>query len=144
LRALRRHSLEQLLWYSVAISAVLVAVRMLWVFPSAYIPRMWTRRKRDDGTRRRALPRWRWVLFVGWAGVRGGDSLVVALALPRTTATHTPFPARDLIVFVTFAVIFVTLVAQGLTLRPLIHVLRLHDDGHADAEEAHARRVVTE
>src|SRR5438067_8801216 len=110
LRALRRHSLEQLLWYSVAISAVLVAVRMLWVFPSAYIPRMWTRRKRDDGTRRRALPRWRWVLFVGWAGVRGGDSLVVALALPRATAAHTPFPARDLIVFVTFAVIFVTLV----------------------------------
>jgi CPA1 family monovalent cation:H+ antiporter len=144
LRALRRHSLEQLLWYGLAISAVLVGVRLLWVFPSAYLPRLLTRLTRADGTRSRPLPSWRWVLFVGLAGVRGGDSLVIALALPRTTAAHAAFPARDLIVFVTFAVIFVTLVVQGLSLRPLIHVLRLRDDGQADAEEAHARRVVSE
>jgi CPA1 family monovalent cation:H+ antiporter len=141
-RALHGHSLRTLLWYGLAISAVLVLVRMLWVFPGAYIPRLITPARRADGTR--GLPPWQWVVFVGWAGMRGGDSLVIALALPLTTATGAPFPARGLIVFVTFAVIFATLVAQGLTLRPLLRWLRLEQDGRAETEEAHARRVAAD
>jgi Na+/H+ antiporter len=143
-RALHEHSLGTLLRYSLAITGVLVVVRMVWVFPSAYLPRLLTRPKRADGTRQRELPSWRWVAFVGWAGLRGGDSLVIALALPLTVAAGGPFPARDLIIFVTFAVIFATLVVQGLSLRPVLHLLNLGEDEHMATEEAHARRVAAE
>jgi Na+/H+ antiporter len=136
-RALHHHALGTLLWYGLAVSVVLIAVRMLWVFPSAYLPRLLSRSRREP-------PPWRWVAFVGWAGVRGGESLVIALALPLTTAAGTHFPARGLIIFVTFAVIFATLVAQGLSLRPLLRLLDLGDDGRAVSEEAHARRVAAE
>ncbi len=129
-RALRGHTLQQLLWYAVVISGVVIVVRLLWVWPSAYLPRLISRS--------RPFPPWRWVLFVGWAGMRGGDSLVIALALPVR------FPARDLILFITFAVIFATLVLQGLTLRPLLHRLRISDEGVTESEEAHARRVIAE
>ena len=76
--------------------------------------------------------------------MRGGDSLVIALALPLRTATGEPFPARELIIFLTFAVIFDTLVLQGLTLKPLLRWLRLQAGGELDDEEAHARRVAAE
>jgi NhaP-type Na+/H+ or K+/H+ antiporter len=74
----------------------------------------------------------------------GGDSLVIALALPLTVASGAPFPARAQILFITFAVIFLTLVVQGPTIAPLARLLRLKDDGRADDEEAHARLTVTE
>jgi CPA1 family monovalent cation:H+ antiporter len=141
--ALQEYPRGTLLWYGVAVSAVVIAVRMLWVFPSAYLPWlvMWPGRA---GRRERALPPWRRVAFVGWAGMRGGDSLVIALALPFVTAAGRPFPARDLIIFVTFAVIFATLVLQGLTLGPLLHRLDLSEAGRMETEEAHARRVMAE
>jgi monovalent cation/hydrogen antiporter len=91
------------------------------------------------------LPPWRWVAFVGWAGLRGGDSLVIALAVPLATASGAPFPARDQILFITFGVIFVTLVLQGPTLAPLIRLLAIHEDEREDDdEEAHARLVALE
>jgi len=141
---LQTHPLGLLLGASAAISATVLAVRLLWVFPSAYLPRLVLRRVLPDSARKRPQPSWRSVLFVGWAGMRGGDSLVIALALPRAIQSGAPFPARDLIVFVTFAVIFVTLVLQGLSLRPLLGWLRLHGDDQAAGEEAHARRVAAE
>jgi CPA1 family monovalent cation:H+ antiporter len=143
LQALREYPRGTLLWYGLAVSVVVIAVRMLWVFPSAYIPWLITRARRP-GRREDPLPSWQWVAFVGWAGMRGGDSLVIALALPFVTATGHRFPARDLIIFVTFAVIFATLVLQGLTLRPLLRHLGLSEAGRTEAEEAHARRVMTE
>jgi CPA1 family monovalent cation:H+ antiporter len=91
-----------------------------------------------------AEPSWQEATFIGWTAMRGGDSLVIALALPLRTATGQPFPARELIIFLTFAVIFDTLVLQGLTLKPLLRWLRLQDDGELDNEEAHARRVAAE
>jgi CPA1 family monovalent cation:H+ antiporter len=115
--ALQAHTLQQLLWYAVVISGVVIAVRLLWVWPSAYLPRLIARTRR--------FPPWRWVLFVGWAGMRGADSLVIALALPVR------FPARDLIL-------------QGLTLRPLLRLLGISDEGVTESEEAHARRVIAE
>jgi CPA1 family monovalent cation:H+ antiporter len=87
---------------------------------------------------------WKEVLFVGWAGMRGGESLVIALALPFTTGSGAPFPVRDKIIFITFVVIFVTLVLQGLTAAPLLRALRLEPDGRAEDEEAHARLVAVE
>jgi CPA1 family monovalent cation:H+ antiporter len=143
-RAISGHSFGMLVWYGTAVSVVMILVRLIWVFPSAYIPRLITRRRGIDGTRERPLPPWRWVAFVGWSGMRGGDSLVIALALPLTTGSGSPFPARDLIVFVTFAVIFVTLVLQGLSLGPVIRALGLAGDTRDEAEEAHARRVSAE
>ena len=82
---------------------------------------------------RDATPSWRNVLIVSWAGLRGAVSLAAALALP------VDFPQRELIVFLTFAVILATLVGQGLTLPPLIRALGVTDDGTADREEAKAR-----
>jgi CPA1 family monovalent cation:H+ antiporter len=71
-----------------------------------------------------------------WAGMRGGVSLAAALALPSS------FPARDQIIFLTFCVILVTLVAQGLTLAPLIERLAIPDDGAAQREQ-HDARIAT-
>jgi CPA1 family monovalent cation:H+ antiporter len=75
--------------------------------------------------------------------MRGGDSLVIALAVPVMTAAGRPFPARGLIIFITFAVILATLVLQGPTLAPLIRRWGLTEVG-SGTEEAHARRVVAE
>ena len=82
---------------------------------------------------------WRGPAAVSWMGMRGAVSLAAALALPLTTDAGRPFPARSLIVFLTFAVILGTLVVQGLTLPALIRLLRLEDDGLEAKEEAKAR-----
>jgi CPA1 family monovalent cation:H+ antiporter len=144
LRALERHSLGTLLWYGAAVSLVTIAVRLVWVFPSAYIPWLFTRHARKRAGTIRPPPAWREVVFVGWAGMRGAVSLAIALALPLATIRGTPFPARELIVFVTFTVIFATLVLQGLSLGPMIRLLGLYGDNQGVAEEAHARRITAE
>src|SRR5262249_9767340 len=84
-------------------------------------------------------PPWQQVMFVGWAGVRGGDSVVIALALPIATAAGLPFPARSRIIFITFCVVLATLVIQGPTLRKAASILGLRAEGDDKAEEAHAR-----
>jgi CPA1 family monovalent cation:H+ antiporter len=82
---------------------------------------------------------WKGAVVLSWSGMRGAVSLAAALALPLTTDADAPFPNRDLIVFLTFAVILGTLVVQGLTLPALIRWLDLEDDGLAEKEEAKAR-----
>ena len=121
--------------------ACIVVVRLVWLFPSAYVGRKigrWIRQSHE------APPAWRQILFVGWAGVRGGDSLVIALALPLATATGQPFPARERIIFITFGVILASLVLQAPTLRPLARALDLRADGTVEDEQAHARLVSAE
>lgn len=140
-RALHGMTLGSLLLEAAVICLCVVLVRVAWVLPSTYIARgagRWLRGSREP------LPSWREVLFIGWAGVRGGESLVIALAVPLTTASGAPFPAREEILFLTFAVILVTLVVQGPTLRPLARRLRLCDDGVLEDEEAHARLTAAE
>jgi len=134
--ALRHHPLDKLLGYAAVISAVVVLVRLLGVFPSAYGLRFISR---TFGAKW-SYPKWQHVTFIGWAGMRGGDSLVIALALPLFTGAGTPFPARDLIIFITFVVILVTLVVQGFTFGFAVRLLGLKDDGLDREEEAHARR----
>jgi CPA1 family monovalent cation:H+ antiporter len=140
-QGLAHYSLGALLVEAAIISLTVVVVRLAWAIPTAYtflsIGR-WLRRSHE------ALPPFRQILFVGWAGVRGADSLVIALSLPLVTATGAPFPARDQILFITFGVIFATLVVQGSTLAPLARLLGLHSDGRDKDEEAHARLVATE
>jgi CPA1 family monovalent cation:H+ antiporter len=141
-RALDRVPLSELVRDAALVSVCVVLVRIMWVVPSTYVFRMlghWL------GIGHSPLPSWRSVLFVAWAGLRGGDSLVLALALPVQTMSGVGFPARDRIVFITFCVIFITLVLQGPTLAPLVRRLRTRGDAGGDeAEEAHARLAATE
>jgi monovalent cation/hydrogen antiporter len=115
--------------YAVIVCATVVLVRIIWVPIFAYLPRWAFRsvRARDP------YPPWQWPALLSWVGIRGAVSLVAALALPRN------FPERELIIFLTFAVILATLVLQGLSLPTLIRVLRVSDDGSADREDAKAR-----
>jgi CPA1 family monovalent cation:H+ antiporter len=114
--------------------AVVVA-RFVWVFAAAYLPRLLNRRIRE----RDPVPAWQAKIVLAWSGMRGAVSLAAALALPLTTDAGGRFPDRNLLVFLTFAVIVGTLVVQGLTLPALIRVLDLEDDGLAEREEAKAR-----
>jgi monovalent cation/hydrogen antiporter len=140
-RALQHYPLVTLVREAALVSLCVVVVRLVWILPTTYIARAGGRWLRGTNE---PLPPWRWVLFIGWAGLRGGDSLVIALAVPLTVAAGAPFPAREQIIFVTFGVIFATLVLQGPTLTPLVRLLALTGDGQEQDEEAHARLVATE
>ena len=86
----------------------------------------------------------RTVFVLGWTGMRGVLALAAALSLPQTIANGSPFPHRDLIVFLTFSVILVTLLLQGLTLAPLIRVLGLAQTPVPRQEDQQGRRLVLE
>jgi monovalent cation/hydrogen antiporter len=115
------------------VSAVVIAVRLGWMFSVPYLFRLLDRRASQPARRVGARER----LVVGWSGMRGAVSLAAALALPLD------FPMRNLILFLTFAVILATLVVQGLTLPTLIRRLRFHDDGAEQREELQARLAAT-
>jgi monovalent cation/hydrogen antiporter len=128
-------SAATLLGLAALVSAVVIAARVAWVFTVPYLVRALDRRPSQVARRVGARQR----LVSGWSGMRGAVSLAAALALPLETRTGQPFPERDLIIFVTFGVIFTTLVVQGLTLPALIRRLGVHDDGGEEREEAQAR-----
>lgn len=140
MEALKHYSIGTLLGQAAILSAVVILVRLVGVFPSAYGLRFLARLFGATWP----YPPWRHVAFIGWAGMRGGDSLVIALALPLTTSSGAPFPARELIIFLTFAVILATLVIQGFTFGPSIRLLGLRDDGKLAEEEHRARRAAAE
>jgi CPA1 family monovalent cation:H+ antiporter len=119
-QGLHDRPLWMLIGIAAAIAAVCIAIRLMWVFPSA----TFTRRAelRVPG---QAAGVWRSVAFVGWAGMRGADSLVIALALPTMTQSGAPFPARASIIVITFGVILATLVLQGFTMGPVARLLKL-------------------
>jgi Na+/H+ antiporter len=135
LEGLGEYTSGELLLYAAAVSLAVIVVRLLWVFPATYLPRMAFRSIRE----RDPAPPWRSVAVLSWAGMRGVISLAAALALPTTTVLGDPFPARDLILFLTFCVILATLVIQGLSLPFLIRALGLEDDGSVEREEVRAR-----
>jgi monovalent cation/hydrogen antiporter len=126
--------------YALAVTGAVVGTRLVWFFTVPYLIRAIDRRPAQRA--RRVGARWR--LVMAWSGMRGAVSLAVALALPLTTDAGGGFPKRDLIVFLTFAVIFFTLIVQGLSLPALIRRLGVNDGGAADAdEEVRARLVAT-
>ena len=122
-------SAGQLLGYAALVSTTVIALRFAWVFAVLHAPKWIARR----------LSNWRGAVFLSWAGMRGAVSLAAALALPLETDAGAPFPGRELILFLTFSVILVTLVGQGLTLPFVIRVLGLKDEGIEDREDAKAR-----
>jgi monovalent cation/hydrogen antiporter len=122
-------SAARLLGYALLVSVTVLALRFIWGFVVMDLP------KRIGGR----PSSWRGVVFLSWSGMRGAVSLAAALALPLTTDAGPAFPGRDLILFLTFAVILFTLVGQGLTLPLVIRALRLEDDGGEEREDAKAR-----
>jgi CPA1 family monovalent cation:H+ antiporter len=133
------YSAGDLAGYALAVSGVVVGTRMAWMFTVPYLIRAIDRRPSQRA--RRSSAGWR--LVMGWSGMRGAVSLAVALALPLTTDAGEPFPQRDLIIFLTFGVIFFTLVVQGLSLPALIRRLGISDGGADADEELRARLVAT-
>ena len=125
--------LSRVIAVTAAVAAAVILARFVWVYPATYLPRLIPAVGRRDPN----LP-WQGIFVVGWSGLRGVVSLAAALALPIG------FPERDLILFVVFAVILVTLVGQGLTLPLVIKKLHVSDDGDASHDEAHARGLTTE
>jgi Na+/H+ antiporter len=139
--AIRNYSLRELLIYGALFSAIVILLRLIWIFPGAYVANVIRRRVLGQ---RETMPPVRQIFIVGWTGMRGVIALAAALALPETLADGSPFPQRNLIVFLTFCVILVTLVLQGLTLPALIRRLGLAGGVGPHCEEDEARRIVLE
>src|ERR1700732_1850652 len=110
--ALGSYSLSALVGAAAVVSAVVILARFVWVFPATYLPRWLV----PAIARKDPSPPWQWPIVLGFTGVRGIVSLAAALAIPLTLDDGQLFPDRDLILFLTFAVILVTLVGQGLML----------------------------
>jgi monovalent cation/hydrogen antiporter len=122
--------------YAALVCATVIGVRFLWVFTMPYVIRAVDRR---PSQRERRMPA-RLRIVGAWSGMRGAVSLAAALALPLETDAGAPLPERDLILFITFALILVTVVGQGLTLPWLIRRLGVREDGtEEEAEELRAR-----
>jgi CPA1 family monovalent cation:H+ antiporter len=112
---------------------VIVAARFIWIYPAAYLPRWLS----AAVARRDPLPPWQWLFFLAFVGVRGVVSLAAALAIPLTTSSGAPFPGRDLVLFITFGIIVITLVGQGLLLPSVVRWLGLgrHAADERDREQ---------
>ena len=138
LGSIHQYSHWTLLKYGVAFSAILILLRLIWMFPAALSAGFVRRRLHQHLP---PIPP-RELFLIGWTGMRGVVALAAAFSLPVTLGDGTPFAQRDLIVFLTFCIIFVTVVIQGLTLAPIIRALHL--DGHPPGcnEELEARRTV--
>jgi len=131
---LKERSLWHLIYYGALVSFVVIVVRLLWVYIETYLPRfLFPSFKKQKATS------WKHTAIIGWCGMRGVVSLAAALALPVYLSPGEPFIGRDLIIFLTFCVIFSTLVIQGLTLPVLIKKLEISNLQHEILEEAEAR-----
>ncbi len=135
LATLFKNNVLALIGDALLVCGTVILVRILWVFPGAYLPRFISPRTREHDP----YPSWRAVAVLAWTGMRGGVSLAAAIALPLTTTKGAVFPGRDLIIFLTFCVILSTLVIQGLSLPSLIRWLKLPVDTSAEHEETEAR-----
>jgi CPA1 family monovalent cation:H+ antiporter len=131
--------LTPLLWRGAVISAVAIAVRLVWVPLAAIVPRLlWPPLRR-----RSPMPPATQIFLIGWIGMRGIVSLAAALALPLRTVGGAPFPFREEIILLTFGVILVTLVLQGFSMAPLLRRLCVREDATLADEEHHARHEAT-
>jgi CPA1 family monovalent cation:H+ antiporter len=132
--------MSHLLLYGAMFSAIVIVLRLLWMFPGGYLAYLIRNHILHQGMPR---PPARQIFIIGWTGMRGVVALAAALALPENLPDGAPFPQRDLIIFLTFSVILVTLVLQGLTLPPLIRALGFVGKTGTEDEEDEARRIIT-
>lgn len=136
LRGYNRHTL---ILCGLAFSVLLILLRLIWMFPGAYLANLVRTRVLHQNE---PLPPARQMFVMGWTGMRGVVSLAAAIALPQTLANGSPFAQRQMIVFLAFSVILVTLVLQGLTLPPLIRALGVAGTSSSQPEEREARREI--
>jgi Na+/H+ antiporter len=130
--------LDDILIATALVSAIIIVARFAWVYPATYLPRLISPSLR----RRDPSPPWQWVFILSFAGLRGAVSLAAALALPFTLASGDAFPDRDLILFVSFGVIFVTLVGLGLSLPAVVRALGVCEAGHIELIAEHESEIV--
>ena len=123
LDSLTGHSNADLVWYAVLVTGTVILTRIVWV------PIFSLRHKKPFNH----------TFLLSWAGMRGAVSLAAALAIPLTTRAGAPFPERNLIIFLTFCVIFGTLVVQGLSLPAVIKATHIEPDTIEDEQDAQAR-----
>lgn len=142
LRGLGEFSADQALTYALVVFAVVVLARFVWVFPATYLPRWLSARIRE----REPDTTWAAPVVVGWAGMRGVVSLAIAFSIPTAVQDGGPFPARNLVLFLTFTTVIGTLVVQGLSLPPVIRALKLPrpDPQSETLAEAQAQNVASE
>lgn len=135
---LGNYSTGEAILYAVVISLLTIIIRIIWVFPGAYIPRWLFKHIRiNEGPLS-----WKTVVLVAWSGMRGVVSLASALAVPLTLSGNEAFPHRNLILFITFVVILFTLVLQGLSLKPLIRILKIEvNEKESEKLQALALRI---
>jgi monovalent cation/hydrogen antiporter len=131
--------LKELILTGLLFSAIVIILRLLWMFPGGTFAYFIRRKLLHQRVRR---PTRKQIFVVGWTGMRGVVALAAAVSLPEKLANGDPFPHRNVILFLTFAVIFVTLVLQGLTLPTLIRKLGLSRPSGPSCEEEEARRII--
>jgi monovalent cation/hydrogen antiporter len=136
--ALSGYSPARLVGYAAVVSLAVIGARFLWVIPGTYLTAWMRRTKRPIQNPGRAS------IILGWAGMRGAVSLAAALALPLSTDAGNDFPNRDLVIFLTFGVILVSLVVQGLSFPALLKLVGIEDEGRTEKEENKARIYATE
>jgi CPA1 family monovalent cation:H+ antiporter len=136
MEGLDAYTMGEVLGYAALVCATVIGTRFVFSFTMPYVIRALDRRPSQRERRIGARPR----IVSAWAGMRGAVSLAAALALPLETDAGVPIPERDLILFITFALILVTVVGQGLTLPYLLRALGVQEDGaEEEAEEMRAR-----
>jgi CPA1 family monovalent cation:H+ antiporter len=129
--------LDDILIATALVSVIIIVARFAWVYPATYLPRLISPSLR----RRDPSPPWQWVFILSFAGLRGAVSLAAALALPFALANGDAFPDRDLILFVSFGVIFVTLVGLGLSLPAVVRALGVRQAGHIELIAEHEQEI---
>ena len=139
-RCARRLRPGEVAVYAAAVIGTVIAVRFVWVFPAAYLPRALSRRIRE----RDPWPGWQAPFAIAFTGMRGAVSLAAALSIPETIEGGGEFPFRDLIIFLTFATIVFTVCVEGLTLPAVLRGLGLDADEKELREEDKARLLAAE
>ena len=129
--------LNEILFSTALVAVIIVVARFAWVYPATYLPRLLNKRLRE----REPHPSWRTTFVIAFTGVRGAVSLAAALALPFVLPDGESFPYRDLILFVSFGIIFITLVGVGLGLPPVVRWLGVTDVGRAESIAEHESEI---
>lgn len=130
--------LDDILSATALVAVIVIVARFAWTYPATYLPRVLSKSLR----RRDPSPPWQWVFILSFAGIRGAVSLAAALALPFALQNGDPFPDRDLVLFVAFGVIFVTLVGIGFSLPMVVRWLGVADVGRSELIAEHQSEIV--
>ncbi len=135
MRGLSSYAPSSLALYAAVVSGLAIVTRLGWIFPGAYLPRVLFKRIRET----EPFPPPRQIFIAGWSGMRGTVTLAGALSLPLVLPNGLPFPGRDMVIFLAFSVILVTLVVQGFSLPVLIRRLGIQADDARHREEVAGR-----